>query len=93
MSCVVEEGDDDAPALISAEELYEQERAAEDSDNDEEGVALVNADVVDSVASRAANFSRRELTGAERAVRALALTGGTTQSDLRAMSLALTSED
>ena len=40
--------------------------------------------VIDTVSGRAVHFSRREIDGAARAVRAQAITGGTTRSDLRA---------
>ena len=40
--------------------------------------------VIDTVTGRAAHFSTREIDGAARAIRAQAITGGTTRSDLRA---------
>ena len=40
--------------------------------------------VIDTVSGRAAHFSKREIVGARRAVRSMALTGGTTRGDLRA---------
>ena len=38
--------------------------------------------VIDTVTGRAAHFSTREIDGAARAIRAQAITGGTTRSDL-----------